>query len=150
MSVLHSNSTIFVIPVYIFNGRKQTLVDTIEILSALRMRGLHDQRHLLAKLRICGSENWVFSHMLGPFTPHKWAGDGLTESCDWTCNIDTKTWKTALSCCESVIFWISIISSVEINVESRNLTIYFFENRYISSLLSNYWLDFTQSFPTMV
>ena len=39
-------------PVYIFNGRKQTLVDTIGILSALRMRGLHEKRHLLAKLRI--------------------------------------------------------------------------------------------------
>ena len=47
----------FVIPVYIFNGRNQTLVDTIGILSALRMRGLHDKRHLLAKLLICGSEN---------------------------------------------------------------------------------------------
>ena len=42
---------------YIFNGRKQTLVDTIGILSALRMRGLHDKRHLLAKLRIAGSKN---------------------------------------------------------------------------------------------
>ena len=30
----------------------------IGILSALRMRGLHDKRHLLAKLRIAGSENW--------------------------------------------------------------------------------------------
>ena len=58
MSVLYSNSRIFVIPVCIFNGRKQTLVDTIRILSALCMRGLHDKRHLLAKLRICGSENW--------------------------------------------------------------------------------------------
>ena len=57
MPVLYSNSRIFVIPVYISNGRKQTLVDTIGILSALRMRGLHDKRHLLAKLRICGSEN---------------------------------------------------------------------------------------------
>ena len=28
MHVLYSNSRIFVIPVYIFNGRKQTLVDT--------------------------------------------------------------------------------------------------------------------------
>ena len=54
---MYSNSRIFVIPVYIFNGRKQTLVDTIGILSALRMRGLHDKRHLLAKLRIAGSEN---------------------------------------------------------------------------------------------
>ena len=62
MSVLYSNSRIFVIPVYIFNGRKQTLVDTIGILSALRMRGLHDKRHLLVKLRICGSEN---CHALG-------------------------------------------------------------------------------------
>ena len=62
MPVLYSNSRIFVIPVYIFNGRKQTLVDTIGILSALRalrMRGLHDKRHLLAKLRIAGSENLV-------------------------------------------------------------------------------------------
>ena len=33
------------------------LVDTIGILSVLRMRGLHDKRHLLAKLRIAGSEN---------------------------------------------------------------------------------------------
>ena len=57
MHVLYSNSRIFVILVYIFNGRKQTLVDTIGILSALRMRGLHDKRHLLAKLRIEGSEN---------------------------------------------------------------------------------------------
>ena len=37
-----------------FQWRKQTLVDTIGILSALRMRGLHDKRHLLAKLRIAG------------------------------------------------------------------------------------------------
>ena len=29
----------------------------IRILSALRMRGLHDKRHLLAKLRIAGSKN---------------------------------------------------------------------------------------------
>ena len=57
MPVLHSNWRIFVIPVYIFNGSKQTLVDTIGMLSALRMRGLHDKRHLLAKLRIAGSEN---------------------------------------------------------------------------------------------
>ena len=55
MPVLYSNSRIFVIPVYIFNGRKQTLVDTIGILSALH--GLHDKRHLLAKLCIAGSEN---------------------------------------------------------------------------------------------
>ena len=61
MSVLYSNSRIFVIPVYISNGRKQTLVDTIGILSALRMRGLHDKRHLLAKLRIAGSENCMNS-----------------------------------------------------------------------------------------
>ena len=52
MPVLYWNSRIFVIPVYIFNGRKQTLVDTIRILSALRMRGLHNKRHLLAKLHI--------------------------------------------------------------------------------------------------
>ena len=58
MPVLYSNSRIFVRPVYIFNGRKQTLVYTIRILSALRMRGLHDKRHLLAKLHIAGSENW--------------------------------------------------------------------------------------------
>ena len=65
MSVLYSNSIIFVIPVYIFNGRKQTLVDTIGILSALRMRGLHDKRHLLAKLHICGSENCkLLAHFL--------------------------------------------------------------------------------------
>ena len=51
ISVLYSNSRIFVIPVYIFNGRKQKL----GILSVLRMRGLHDKHHLLAKLRICGS-----------------------------------------------------------------------------------------------
>ena len=57
MSVLYSNSRIFVIPVYSFNGRKQTLVDMIGILSALCMRGLYDKRHLLAKLRIFGSEN---------------------------------------------------------------------------------------------
>ena len=57
MPVLYSNSRLFVIPVYIFNGRKQTLVDTMGLLSALRMRGLYDKRHLLAKLRIAGSEN---------------------------------------------------------------------------------------------
>ena len=43
--------------VYIFNGRKQRLVDTIGTLSALRMRSLHEKRHLLTKLRIAGSEN---------------------------------------------------------------------------------------------
>ena len=43
---------------YIFNGRKQMLVNMIGILSALRMRGLHDKRHLLAKLHICGSKNY--------------------------------------------------------------------------------------------
>ena len=43
-----------------FNGRKQTLVDTIGILSALRMHGLHDKRQLLAKLHIVGSENYNF------------------------------------------------------------------------------------------
>ena len=32
--------------------------DTIGILSALRIRGLHDKRHLLAKLSICGSEKY--------------------------------------------------------------------------------------------
>ena len=48
------------IPVYIFNGRRQTLVNTIGILPALRMRGLHDKRHLLAKLRICDSENYKY------------------------------------------------------------------------------------------
>ena len=47
---------------YIFNGRKQTLVDTsgirdtVSAAHALRMRGLHDKRQLLAKLRIAGSE----------------------------------------------------------------------------------------------
>ena len=54
MSVLYSHSRIFVIPVYI----SKNLVDTIGTLSALRMHGLHDKRHLLAKLRIAGSENW--------------------------------------------------------------------------------------------
>ena len=63
MSVLYSISRIFVILVYIFDGRKQTLVDTIGILSALRMRGLHDKRHLLAKLRICASENNSAAYM---------------------------------------------------------------------------------------
>ena len=63
MHVLYSNSRIFVIPVYIFNGRKQTLVDTIGILSAMRMRGLHDKRHLLAKLRIAGSENCPWTQL---------------------------------------------------------------------------------------
>ena len=63
MSVLYSNSRIFVIPVYISNGRKQTLVDTVGIPSAQRMRGLHDKHHLLAKLRICGSENFESAPM---------------------------------------------------------------------------------------
>ena len=57
MPALYSNSRICVIPVYISNGRKQMLVDTIGLLSALCMRGLHDKRHLLAKLLIAGSEN---------------------------------------------------------------------------------------------
>ena len=48
-------------PVYIFNGRKQTVVNTITILLVLRMCGLHDKRHLLAKLRICDSENCLGS-----------------------------------------------------------------------------------------
>ena len=38
---------------------KKTLVDMIGILSGVRMRGLHDKPHLLAKLRICGRVNWV-------------------------------------------------------------------------------------------
>ena len=50
---------IFVIPVYIFNGRKQTLVYMIGILPALHMHRLHDKRHLLAKLCICDSKNCV-------------------------------------------------------------------------------------------
>ena len=77
MHVSYWNSRIFfLIPVHIFNGRKQTLVDTIGILSALRMRGLHDKRHLLAKLRIAGSENSLIDldeeqiRTLGVF-PHK-------------------------------------------------------------------------------
>ena len=64
MSVLYSNSRIFVIPLYIFNGRKQTLVDMIGILSGLRMRGLHDKPHLLAKLHICGRVNYADTHIL--------------------------------------------------------------------------------------
>ena len=71
MSVLYSHSRIFVIPVYIFNGRKQTLVDPIGMLSALRMRGLHDKRHLLAKLRICGSENSHYFLIHESFLIHK-------------------------------------------------------------------------------
>ena len=67
MPVLYSNSRIFVIPVYIFNGRKETLVVTIGILSALRMRGLHDKRHLLAKLRIAGSENYTQDGVFGKY-----------------------------------------------------------------------------------
>ena len=79
MAVLYSSSRIFVIPVYIFNGRKQTLVDTIGILSALHMCGLHDKRHLLAKLRIAGSENWIF-HIFNFFLFFRnwWPTDNLT------------------------------------------------------------------------
>ena len=36
-----------------------------------------------------------------------------------------KKCDSQLSCCESVIFGLSIIRSVEINLESRNLTTYF-------------------------
>ena len=88
--------------------------------------------------------NWVFSRRLGLFTPHRWAEDGLTESGDWKCNIDTKTWKTRLSCCESVIFLISIISSVKINFESRNLITYFSRKDTFHPLLSVYWLVYAQ------
>ena len=38
------------------------LVNMIGTLPALRMRGLHDKRHLLAKLHICDSKN---SHSFG-------------------------------------------------------------------------------------
>ena len=44
-----------------FIGRKQTLVDTIGILSALRMRGLHDKRHLAYQLRVARIEK-AFIH----------------------------------------------------------------------------------------
>ena len=85
MSVLYSNSRIFklkdfllitliilkffTIPVYILNGRKQTLGNTIRILPALRMRGLHDKRHLLAKLHICDSENYIYLLFIFFWTP---------------------------------------------------------------------------------
>ena len=46
-----------------FNGRKHTLVDTSGYAAhALRMRGLHDKRQLLAKLRIAGSEKFAFRY----------------------------------------------------------------------------------------
>ena len=47
--------------VYIFSGRKQMLVNAIGILPALCMHGMHDKCHLLAKLRICDSENCMGS-----------------------------------------------------------------------------------------
>ena len=40
-----------------FQWKKTNSSRHIGILSALRMRGLHDKRQLLAKLRIAGSEN---------------------------------------------------------------------------------------------
>ena len=40
-----------------FQWKKTNSSRHIGILSALRMRGLHDKRQLLAKLRITGSEN---------------------------------------------------------------------------------------------
>ena len=47
-----------------FQWKKQTQVDTIGILSALRMRGLRDKRQLLAKLRIAGSENSALKFLI--------------------------------------------------------------------------------------
>ena len=41
-----------------FQWKKTNSNRHIGILSALRMRGLHDKRQLLAKLCIAGSENW--------------------------------------------------------------------------------------------
>ena len=46
-----------------FQWKKTNSSRHIGILSALRMRGLHDKRQLLAKLRIAGSENyWLLTH----------------------------------------------------------------------------------------
>ena len=42
-----------------FQWKKTNSSRPIGILSALRMRGLHDKRQLLAKLRIAGSENSI-------------------------------------------------------------------------------------------
>ena len=41
------------------NKLKSTHRDTVSAAHTLRMRGLHDKRQLLAKLRIAGSENSV-------------------------------------------------------------------------------------------
>ena len=38
------------------NKRKSTHRDTVSAAHALRIRGLHDKRQLLAKVRIAGSE----------------------------------------------------------------------------------------------
>ena len=42
-----------------FQWKKTNASRHIGILSALRMRGLHNKRQLLAKLRIAGSENFT-------------------------------------------------------------------------------------------
>ena len=44
-----------------FQWKKTNSSRHIGILSALRMRGLHDKRQLLAKLRIAGSENYFIT-----------------------------------------------------------------------------------------
>ena len=44
-----------------FQWKKTNTSRHIGILSALRMRGLHDKRQLLAKLRIAGSDNYFYS-----------------------------------------------------------------------------------------
>ena len=72
MHVLYSNSRIFVIPFQWkkTNGSRHDR-DTVSAAHALRMRGLHDKRHLLAKLRIAGSEN----HLQMPVVKIKMAVD---------------------------------------------------------------------------
>ena len=52
-----SNSRIFCNTCVNFQWKKTNSSRHIGILSALRKRGLHDKRQLLAKLRIAGSEN---------------------------------------------------------------------------------------------
>ena len=66
-----------------FQWKKTNSSRHIGILSALRMRDLHDKRQLLAKLRIAGSENWITAHNYGTpewhsFSPSlSWKGEIL-------------------------------------------------------------------------
>ena len=63
-----------------FQWKKTNASRHIGILSALRMRGLHDKRQLLAKLRIAGSENSGKRHSHANFEIHSWHFDNYFQA----------------------------------------------------------------------